>query len=148
MDTLIHPTHCEIVVDSPDNDDDIRELGRICKEWLLNKQIVLLRRQNTDSNYFAKLSESIARDGIYNWRQCSWMPNGDLIELPDQVAGNIGYTTTPEANNDPWNNSKKLAQKYNCEKKICRKCYVRLDKRAINCRKCSSKNLRLKKIIR
>ena len=108
MDTLIYPTHCEIVVDSPDNDDDIRELGRICKEWLLNKQIVLLRRQNTDSNYFAKLCESIARDGIYNWRQCSWMPNGDLIELPDQVAGNIGYTTTPEANNDPWNNSKKL----------------------------------------
>lgn len=109
MDTLIYPTHCEIVVDSPDNDDDIRELGRICKEWLLNKQIVLLRRQNTDSNYFAKLSESIARDGIYNWRQCSWMPNGDLIELPDQVAGNIGYTATPEANSDPWNNSKKLA---------------------------------------
>ena len=72
MDTLIYPTHCEIVVDSPDNNDDIRELAKICREWIFNKQIVLLRRQNTDSNYFAKLCHSVARDGIYNWRQCSW----------------------------------------------------------------------------
>mmetsp|Transcript_26025 Transcript_26025/g.25626 ORF Transcript_26025/g.25626 Transcript_26025/m.25626 type:complete len:131 (+) Transcript_26025:25-417(+) len=28
-----------------------------------------------------------------------------------------------------------LARKYNCDKKICRKCYARLDPRAINCRK-------------
>eukprot|EP00920_Eleutheroschizon_duboscqi_P016618 GHVT01039414.1.p1 GENE.GHVT01039414.1~~GHVT01039414.1.p1 ORF type:complete len:129 (+),score=13.07 GHVT01039414.1:132-518(+) len=28
-----------------------------------------------------------------------------------------------------------LAQKYNCEKKICRKCYARLPPRATNCRK-------------
>jgi len=45
-------------------------------------------------------------------------------------------------------NLKMLAEKYNCDKMICRKCYVRLDKRATNCRKCSSSNLRLKKKIR
>merc|ERR1711946_8256 len=28
-----------------------------------------------------------------------------------------------------------LAQKYNCEKMICRKCYARLPPRATNCRK-------------
>ncbi|CBZ51125.1 ribosomal-ubiquitin protein RPL40 [Toxoplasma gondii TgCatPRC2] len=28
-----------------------------------------------------------------------------------------------------------LAQKYNCEKKVCRKCYARLPPRATNCRK-------------
>merc|ERR1711935_1128006 len=28
-----------------------------------------------------------------------------------------------------------LAKKYNCEKVICRKCYARLFKRAVNCRK-------------
>ena len=43
---------------------------------------------------------------------------------------------------------KKIAQKYNCEKKICRICYARLDKRATNCRKCSSTNLRLKKSLK
>ena len=42
-------------------------------------------------------------------------------------------------------NSRNLAQKYNCDKKICRKCYARLNKRAENCRKCSSSNLRPKK---
>ena len=42
-------------------------------------------------------------------------------------------------------NSRKLAEKYLCDKKICRRCYARLNKRAINCRKCSSTNLRLKK---
>ncbi|KAF8825210.1 hypothetical protein HHX47_DHR7000539 [Lentinula edodes] len=30
---------------------------------------------------------------------------------------------------------KELASKYNCEKKICRKCYARLPPRATNCRK-------------
>ena len=45
-------------------------------------------------------------------------------------------------------NLKVLAQKYNCDKMICRKCYVRLDRRATNCRKCGSSNLRLKKKIR
>ena len=30
-------------------------------------------------------------------------------------------------------------------KKNCRNCYVRLNKSSINCRKCKSKNLRLKK---
>lgn len=43
--------------------------------------------------------------------------------------------------------SKQLAQKYSCEKMICRKCFARLDKRAINCRKCHSKDLRMKKKI-
>ena len=41
-----------------------------------------------------------------------------------------------------------LAKKYNCEKKICRKCYARLPPRASNCRKkkCGKTNqLRLKK---
>merc|ERR1712133_111308 len=41
-----------------------------------------------------------------------------------------------------------LAQKYNCEKMICRKCYARLHPRAKNCRKkkCGhSNNLRVKK---
>ena len=28
-----------------------------------------------------------------------------------------------------------LARKYNCDKKICRKCYARLPPRATNCRK-------------
>ena len=42
-------------------------------------------------------------------------------------------------------NLKALAQSFNCEKKICRNCYVRLNKRATNCRKCSSTNLRIKK---
>ena len=40
---------------------------------------------------------------------------------------------------------KKLAYESNCEKLICRKCYTRLNKRAKNCRKCSSTDLRLKK---
>lgn len=40
---------------------------------------------------------------------------------------------------------KVLAQKYNCEKMICRNCYARLDKRAKNCRKCHSTSLRSKK---
>ena len=109
MDTLIYPTHCEIVVDSPDNNDDIRELAKICREWIFNKQIVLLRRQNTDSNYFAKIVDGIARDGIYNWRQCSWMPNGDLIEIPEQWTGNVGYTSTPVAGNQSWDNARKPA---------------------------------------
>jgi len=45
-------------------------------------------------------------------------------------------------------NLKKLAQKYNCEKKICRSCYARLNIRSLNCRKCKSTNLRIKKIIK
>lgn len=40
---------------------------------------------------------------------------------------------------------KALAQKYNCEKMVCRYCYARLSKRATNCRKCSSTNIRPKK---
>ena len=41
-----------------------------------------------------------------------------------------------------------LAQKYNCDKMICRMCYARLHPRATNCRKKScghSNNLRPKK---
>jgi ribosomal protein L40E len=41
-----------------------------------------------------------------------------------------------------------LAQKYNWEKKVCRRCYARLPPRATNCRKKScghSSNLRPKK---
>jgi len=41
-----------------------------------------------------------------------------------------------------------LAQKYNCDKMICRKCYARLHPRATNCRKkaCGhTSNLRAKK---
>ena len=41
-----------------------------------------------------------------------------------------------------------LAQKYNCDKMICRMCYARLHPRAMNCRKKScghSNNLRPKK---
>jgi large subunit ribosomal protein L40e len=38
-----------------------------------------------------------------------------------------------------------LAFKSNCNKMICRRCYARLDKRARNCRKCHSTNLRHKK---
>ena len=44
--------------------------------------------------------------------------------------------------------SKKLAQVFNCDKKICRKCYVRLNKLAKNCRKCGSTNLRIKKVLK
>ena len=42
-------------------------------------------------------------------------------------------------------NLKVLAEKYNSNKKICRRCYVRLSKDNKNCRKCGSKDLRLKK---
>ena len=45
-------------------------------------------------------------------------------------------------------NLKKLAEKYNCDKMICRRCYARLEKRANNCRKCKSSDLRIKKKIR
>ena len=45
-------------------------------------------------------------------------------------------------------NLKNLAQKYRCEKLICRRCYARLNIRANNCRKCSSTDLRIKKKIR
>jgi len=45
-------------------------------------------------------------------------------------------------------NLKKLAQHFNCDKMICRKCYARLNKRANNCRKCSSSDLRLKKVLK
>ena len=45
-------------------------------------------------------------------------------------------------------NLKKLAESYNCDKKICRNCYVRLNKTSKICRKCGSKNLRLKKILK
>ncbi|KAJ9453561.1 Ubiquitin-60S ribosomal protein L40 [Diplonema papillatum] len=41
-----------------------------------------------------------------------------------------------------------LARKYNCEKKVCRRCYARLPPRATNCRKkkCGhSSDLRVKK---
>ena len=41
-----------------------------------------------------------------------------------------------------------LAKKYNCNKKICRKCYARLPIRSLNCRKkkCGhSSQLRMKK---
>ena len=44
-----------------------------------------------------------------------------------------------------------LAKKYNCDKKICRKCYARLPPRAKNCRKkkCGKTNqLRVKKKLR
>ena len=42
-------------------------------------------------------------------------------------------------------NAKNLAQKFMCNKIICRKCYARLNIRAVNCRKCHSTSLRLKK---
>lgn len=42
-------------------------------------------------------------------------------------------------------NQKALAQKYCTNKMICRRCYARLSKRAVNCRKCHSTNLRIKK---
>ena len=41
-----------------------------------------------------------------------------------------------------------LARKYNCDKKVCRRCYARLPMRATNCskKKCGHSNqLRLKK---
>ena len=43
---------------------------------------------------------------------------------------------------------KALAQKYLCDKMICRRCYARLDKRAKNCRKCKSSDLIIKKKIK
>lgn len=45
-------------------------------------------------------------------------------------------------------NLKKLAQEKNCKKLICRKCYVRLNMKAKNCRKCGSVDLRVKKNIK
>ena len=45
-------------------------------------------------------------------------------------------------------NMKVLAQKFCSDKMICRRCYARLNKRAKNCRKCKSSDLRLKKKIR
>ncbi|XP_035169906.1 ubiquitin-60S ribosomal protein L40, partial [Oxyura jamaicensis] len=46
---------------------------------------------------------------------------------------------------------RQLAQKYNCDKMICRKCYARLHPRAVNCRKkkCGhTNNLRPKKKVK
>ena len=40
---------------------------------------------------------------------------------------------------------KVLAQKYNCEKMVCRYCYARLSKKATSCRKCKHTDLRIKK---
>ena len=40
---------------------------------------------------------------------------------------------------------KRLAEDFVCNKIVCRKCYARLSKRAHNCRKCSSTDLRIKK---
>ena len=45
-------------------------------------------------------------------------------------------------------NLKILAEKHNCNKKVCRVCYARLYERATNCRKCKSSNLRIKKKIK
>ena len=45
-------------------------------------------------------------------------------------------------------NLKSLAESHLCNKKICRKCYARLHKNAVNCRKCSSSDLRNKKKLR
>lgn len=45
-------------------------------------------------------------------------------------------------------NLKTLAEKYRCNKLICRRCYARLNNRANNCRKCSSTDLRIKKKLR
>ena len=42
-------------------------------------------------------------------------------------------------------NLKVLAQKYQCQKLICRKCYARLNLKSKNCRKCGSTDLRIKK---
>ena len=41
-------------------------------------------------------------------------------------------------------NLKLLAKNAQCNKMICRVCYARLDRRAKNCRKCRSTNLRPK----
>jgi len=45
-------------------------------------------------------------------------------------------------------NLKKLAERYSCEKMICRKCYARLNINSKKCRKCSSNDLRKKKLIK
>lgn len=45
-------------------------------------------------------------------------------------------------------NLKKLAQKSNCDKLICRKCYARINIKSKNCRKCNSNKLRIKKKLR
>ena len=45
-------------------------------------------------------------------------------------------------------NLRKLAEKNKCNKMICRKCYARLNIKAINCRKCHSTDLRKKKYIK
>ena len=45
-------------------------------------------------------------------------------------------------------NLKILAESYLSKKQICRKCYARLDIKSSNCRKCKSKDLRIKKKIK
>ena len=45
-------------------------------------------------------------------------------------------------------NLRVLAQKYNCQKLICRRCYARLNIRANICRKCKNTDLREKKKIK
>ena len=45
-------------------------------------------------------------------------------------------------------NLKYLAEKYICNKVICRNCYARLNIKAKQCRKCKSRDLRLKKKIK
>ena len=45
-------------------------------------------------------------------------------------------------------NLKILAESFSSKKKICRRCYARLNIKSSNCRKCKSSDLRLKKKIK
>ena len=40
----------------------------------------------------------MTKNGIYNWRQCSWTPDGELFSMGEQLMANVGYTSKEAAN--------------------------------------------------
>lgn len=98
MELIKHDHYAVLKVDSPDNDKDIIELGLACRDYLLDHQVLVLKKQNPDSVYYSKLIHSMTKNGIYNWRQCSWTPDGELFSMGEQLMANVGYTSKEAAN--------------------------------------------------
>ena len=64
MELTKHDHYAELKVDSPDNDKDIIELGLACRDYLLDHQVLVLKKQNPDSVYYSKLIHSMTKNGI------------------------------------------------------------------------------------
>ncbi|EGV97435.1 UPF0459 protein C19orf50-like [Cricetulus griseus] len=85
----------------------------------------------------------------------SHIPEGTFLEDEDEDPIPPSITTTiatsEQSTGSCDTSPDTLAQKYNCDKMICRKCYARLHPRAVNCRKkkCGhTNNLRPKKKVK